>query len=47
MDEEIIRERIDYQKNYCIQQMKNDKTSMVLQKYFDEEWVEDYGKSSI
>ena len=45
VDEEIIRERIDYQKNYCIQQMKNDKTSMVLQKYFDEEWVEDYIKN--
>ena len=45
VDEEIIRERIDYQKNYCIQQMKNDKTSMVLKKYFDEAWVEDYIKN--
>ena len=34
-NEEIIEERIYYQKNYCIQQMKNEKTSMVLLKYFD------------
>ncbi len=44
-NEEIIRERIDFQKNYCIQQMKNEKTSMVLLKYFDEKWVENYIKT--
>ena len=38
-------ERINFQKNYCLQQMKNDKTSMVLSKYFDEKWVEDYIKN--
>ena len=43
--EDIIRERIDYQKNYCVQQMKNEKTSMVLLKYFDEEWVNNYIKT--
>ncbi len=42
---EIIQERIDYQKKYCVQQMKNEKTSMVLLKYFDEEWVENYIKT--
>ena len=41
---EIIQERIHYQKNYCIQQMKNEKTSMVLLKYFDEQWVDNYIK---
>ena len=44
-DEEIIQERIDYQKNYCLQQMKNEKTSMVLLKYFDEKWVNNYIKT--
>jgi phycocyanobilin:ferredoxin oxidoreductase len=43
--EEIIQERIDYQKNYCVQQMKNEKTSMVLLKYFDEKWVNKYIKT--
>ena len=43
--EEIIQERIDYQKNYCVQQMKNEKTSMVLLKYFDEKWVDNYIKT--
>ena len=43
--EEIIQERIDYQKNYCAQQMKNEKTSMVLLKYFDEKWVNNYMKT--
>ena len=43
-NEEIIKERIDYQKNYCLQQMKNEKTSMVLLKYFDEKWVTNYIK---
>ena len=42
---EIIQERIDYQKNYCVQQMKNEKTSMVLLKYFDEKWVNNYIKT--
>ena len=43
--EEIIQERIDHQKNYCVQQMKNEKTSMVLLKYFDEKWVNKYIKT--
>ena len=42
---EKIQERIDYQKNYCVQQMKNEKTSMVLLKYFDEKWVNNYIKT--
>ena len=37
-----IQERIDYQKNYCVQQMKNEKTSMVLLNYFDKRWVDRY-----
>ena len=40
--EEIIQERRDYQKNYCVQQMKNQKTSLVLLKYFDKKWVDNY-----
>ena len=43
-DQKMIGERINYQKNYCIQQMKNEKTSLVLLKYFEKEWVEDYIK---
>ena len=43
-DHEIIEERINYQKNYCIQQMKNEKTSLVLLKYFDKKWVDEYIK---
>ena len=43
-DNQIIEERINYQKNYCIQQMKNDKTSLVLLKYFDKKWVDRYIK---
>ncbi len=39
-----IKERIYYQKQYCIQQMKNEKTSMVLLKYFDKKWVDRYIK---
>ena len=39
-----LKERIYYQKRYCIQQMKNEKTSMVLLKYFDEKWVNRYIK---
>ncbi len=45
LDKEIIQERIDYQRNYCVQQMKNDKTRIVLLKYFDEQWVDDYIKN--
>jgi len=44
-NEEIIQERIDFQKNYCVQQMKNEKTSMVLLKYFDKNWVNNYIKT--
>ncbi len=43
-DYEIIEERINYQKNYCVQQMKNEKTSLVLLKYFDKKWVDEYIK---
>jgi len=43
--EEIIQERKNYQKNYCVQQMKNEKTSMILLKYFDEKWVNNYIKT--
>ena len=43
-DHEIIQERINYQKNYCNQQMKNEKTSLVLLKYFDKKWVDEYIK---
>ncbi len=43
-ENEIIEERINYQKNYCIQQMKNEKTSLVLLKYFDKKWVDEYIK---
>ena len=45
INEANIQERIDYQKNYCVQQMKNEKTSMVLLKYFDEKWVNNYIKT--
>ncbi|MBO8204346.1 phycocyanobilin:ferredoxin oxidoreductase [Prochlorococcus marinus] len=44
-NKEIIQERKNYQKNYCLQQMKNEKTSMVLLKYFDEKWVNNYIKT--
>ena len=39
-----IEERISFQKKYCTQQMKNEKTSLVLQKYFQKDWVEKYMK---
>ena len=39
---ERIQERTASQKKYCIQQMKNDKTSSILKKYFDKDWVEKY-----
>jgi len=45
VNEKIIQERIDFQKNYCFQQMKNEKSSMVLLKYFDENWVNNYIKT--
>ena len=45
LKEEIIQERKYYQKNYCVQQMRNEKTSMVLLKYFDEKWVNKYIKT--
>ena len=44
-NEKNILERINFQKNYCIQQMKNEKTSMVLLKYFDKKWVDNYIKT--
>ena len=40
----LIDERIYNQKKYCAQQMKNDKTSLVLLKYFDKKWVNKYIK---
>ena len=43
-EQEIIEERINFQKNYCIQQIKNEKTSLVLLKYFEKKWVDDYIK---
>ena len=43
-DQVLIEERKNYQKNYCIQQMKNEKTSLVLLKYFDKKWVDEYIK---
>jgi len=45
VNDKIVQERIDYQKNYCVQQMKNEKTSMILLKYFDENWVNKYIKT--
>ncbi len=39
-----INERIFYQKKYCTQQMKNEKTSMVLLNYFEKDWVDRYIK---
>ena len=39
-----IDERIYFQRNYCKQQMKNEKTSLVLLKYFDKLWVDKYIK---
>ena len=43
-DNNNIEQRINFQKNYCIQQMKNDKTSLVLMKYFKKDWVDKYIK---
>tara|TARA_B100000212_G_scaffold110533_1_gene82218 strand:- start:31 stop:753 length:723 start_codon:yes stop_codon:yes gene_type:complete len=44
LDAKSIDERIYFQRNYCKQQMKNEKTSLVLLKYFDKTWVEKYIK---
>ena len=44
LNSNAINERIYFQKNYCKQQMKNEKTSLVLLKYFDKQWVERYIK---
>ena len=41
-NKDLIEERIYYQKRYCSQQMKNDKTSVVLKRYFDKDWVDKY-----
>tara|TARA_Y100000589_G_scaffold185823_1_gene175987 strand:+ start:1375 stop:2097 length:723 start_codon:yes stop_codon:yes gene_type:complete len=43
-EKEIIRERVIFQRNYCKQQMKNEKTSSVLLKYFNKNWVDTYIK---
>ena len=43
-EQEIIEERINFQKNYCVQQIKNEKTSLVLLKYFEKKWGDDYMK---
>ena len=44
LNTDSINERIYFQRNYCKQQMKNEKTSLVLLKYFDKQWVERYIK---
>ena len=44
LDYKIIKDRISSQKNYCTQQMKNEKTSKVLLRFFDEKWVKKYIK---
>ena len=44
LNTESIDERIYFQRNYCKQQMKNEKTSLVLLKYFDKLWVDKYIK---
>ena len=44
LNADSIDERIRFQRNYCKQQMKNEKTSLVLLKYFDKPWVERYIK---
>ncbi len=44
LNSKSVDERIYYQRNYCKQQMKNEKTSLVLLKYFDKQWVERYIK---
>ena len=41
---DAINERIYFQRNYCKQQMKNEKTSLVLLNYFEKPWVERYIK---
>ena len=44
LNADSIDERIRFQRNYCKQQMKNEKTSLVLLKYFDKPWVDRYIK---
>ena len=44
LNNERITERIYFQKKYCVQQMKNEKTSLVLLKYFQKDWVDKYIK---
>ena len=44
LNTDAINERTNFQRNYCKQQMKNEKTSLVLLKYFDKRWVERYIK---
>ena len=44
LDTKTINERIYFQRNYCKQQMKNEKTSLVLLNYFDKKWVDRYIK---
>ena len=43
-NQDNIQERIYFQKKYCTQQLKNEKTSSVLLKYFDKSWVDKYLK---
>lgn len=43
-NQKSIEEREFFQKKYCVQQMKNEKTKLVLMKYFEKNWVEDYIK---
>ena len=44
LNTDAVDERTQFQRNYCRQQMKNEKTSLVLLKYFDKSWVEKYIK---
>tara|TARA_B100000073_G_scaffold313391_1_gene287811 strand:- start:148 stop:867 length:720 start_codon:yes stop_codon:yes gene_type:complete len=44
LEREVINERTIYQKRYCAQQLKNEKTSSVLLKYFEKDWVDRYMK---
>ena len=43
-DKDKIKERRLFQKHYCTQQMKNEKTRLVLLKYFKKDWVDKYIK---
>ena len=44
LNSKSIDERTFFQSNYCRQQMKNEKTSLILLKYFEKPWVEKYIK---